>query len=320
MIRQLFMLRHFLLLYFFIFILIGVISLAITSGVYFKSRDRLLKYFLYFYIAFSIDLIISAILLYTSTNVTENFPIWSDILDYIAEIIHYIFIFTIPLFAHEICKVPDRKIRNRIFAGVTVFLILNFHYFEFVIADKNLHKLGDYIEDGVFIAILIYVSVTTVYYHKNISPNIRKYLSKKIMVLMGICIIGVIVIDILPNDIPSIIFPQLLYGGFGLIFLFYVIRYHFLPDEYIAVSSKDDKEIDVSQDTFFDSYQISPREREIADFILKGYKSRHIADELCIALSTVKTHIRNIYPKFGVSSRIEFLLLYNNAQSVEKSS
>jgi DNA-binding CsgD family transcriptional regulator len=314
------MLRHFQLLYFFVFILIGMVSLSITAAIYVKSRDKLLKYFLYFYTAFSIDLIISAILLYASTNVTGNFPVWSEMLDYMAEMVHYIFIFTIPLFAHEVCKVPDGKIRNRIFAGVTVFLIINFHFFEFVIADKNLHKLGDYIEDALFIAVLIYVSVISAYYYKNISAKIRKYLSKKMMVLMGICIIGIIMIDILPNDVPSIIFPQLLFGGFGMIFLFYVIRYHFLPDEYAADSSNDDNEKYPSRDTFFDLYQISPREREIATFLLQGCKSRQIADELSIALSTVKTHIRNIYPKFGVASRIEFLLLYNNVQSAEKSS
>jgi DNA-binding CsgD family transcriptional regulator len=48
---------------------------------------------------------------------------------------------------------------------------------------------------------------------------------------------------------------------------------------------------------------LTPRQREIASAILLGNSDRTIADQLCISLPTVRTHIQAIYQKIGVSSR-----------------
>jgi ATP/maltotriose-dependent transcriptional regulator MalT len=47
------------------------------------------------------------------------------------------------------------------------------------------------------------------------------------------------------------------------------------------------------------------REVEILKMLSTGMTVPQIADELCIAVSTLRTHIRNIYEKLGVHSRIE---------------
>lgn len=54
--------------------------------------------------------------------------------------------------------------------------------------------------------------------------------------------------------------------------------------------------------------KISTREMEIMLFIAAGKSNQEIADELVIALGTVKRHIFNIYNKLGVNSRTECLL------------
>ena len=46
-----------------------------------------------------------------------------------------------------------------------------------------------------------------------------------------------------------------------------------------------------------------PRELEIIKMMAEGHSNQEIADRLYIALSTVKTHINNIYAKLGVTSR-----------------
>lgn len=50
---------------------------------------------------------------------------------------------------------------------------------------------------------------------------------------------------------------------------------------------------------------LSPREREIARAFADGEGYQTIADRLCIALSTVRTHLTTIYRKLGVSSKLE---------------
>ena len=48
-------------------------------------------------------------------------------------------------------------------------------------------------------------------------------------------------------------------------------------------------------------------EQEVLATILSGMSNREIADALNITESTVKTHVRNIYSKYGVHSRAELL-------------
>ena len=51
----------------------------------------------------------------------------------------------------------------------------------------------------------------------------------------------------------------------------------------------------------------SKREREMLVFLSQGRTNRYIADELCLSLATVKSHLARLYGKLGVNSRHEAL-------------
>lgn len=53
---------------------------------------------------------------------------------------------------------------------------------------------------------------------------------------------------------------------------------------------------------------LSPREMEVLRLIAAGRSNREIADELVVALSTVKSHVNRIYGKLGVDSRSRAIL------------
>ncbi|WP_425234286.1 response regulator transcription factor [Ulvibacterium sp.] len=57
---------------------------------------------------------------------------------------------------------------------------------------------------------------------------------------------------------------------------------------------------------------LSKQERNIHGLILQGKSNKEIANELFISLSTVKTHITNIYSKLHVSSREELVQKLQN--------
>jgi DNA-binding NarL/FixJ family response regulator len=51
--------------------------------------------------------------------------------------------------------------------------------------------------------------------------------------------------------------------------------------------------------------QLTRREMELLDLLSKGYRYKEIASRLFISVDTVRTHIRNIYTKLHVNSKIE---------------
>jgi DNA-binding NarL/FixJ family response regulator len=55
---------------------------------------------------------------------------------------------------------------------------------------------------------------------------------------------------------------------------------------------------------------LSKREQEILDLLVKGYRYKEIADALSISFETVRSHLKNIYDKMHVHSRTEAVVKY----------
>lgn len=53
--------------------------------------------------------------------------------------------------------------------------------------------------------------------------------------------------------------------------------------------------------------KLTPRETDIATYLRRGHSYAYIASALTVSENTVRTHVRNIYRKFGVSSREELI-------------
>ena len=50
---------------------------------------------------------------------------------------------------------------------------------------------------------------------------------------------------------------------------------------------------------------LTAREREIADLVAAGRTNREVAEQLVLSAKTIEAHLRNIYAKLGVRSRVE---------------
>ena len=58
--------------------------------------------------------------------------------------------------------------------------------------------------------------------------------------------------------------------------------------------------------------QLTKQEQNILSLLLEEKSNKEIADALFVSLSTVKTHVNNIYKKLNVSSRDEIKSLFNS--------
>ncbi len=52
-------------------------------------------------------------------------------------------------------------------------------------------------------------------------------------------------------------------------------------------------------------YNLSKREQEVLNHLVKGYSYKKIADEMFVSIDTIRTHIKNIYLKLQVNSATE---------------
>ncbi len=54
-----------------------------------------------------------------------------------------------------------------------------------------------------------------------------------------------------------------------------------------------------------DEYNLTPREKEVLQYLIDGRSYKMIAEEMHISNETVKTHMKNIYIKLHVNSNTE---------------
>ena len=50
---------------------------------------------------------------------------------------------------------------------------------------------------------------------------------------------------------------------------------------------------------------LTAREGEIAHLVAAGYTNREIAEQLVLSTRTIEAHLRNVYGKLGVRTRVE---------------
>ena len=98
------------------------------------------------------------------------------------------------------------------------------------------------------------------------------------------------------------------YSVFVVYLYFFIARRYFQEYE----TPVEEKVVD---DTYLKNMGISAREKEILFLLVKGSTSHEIAKELYISHNTVKTHIKHIYEKLHVSTRVQlFSLLASHKQ------
>lgn len=77
-------------------------------------------------------------------------------------------------------------------------------------------------------------------------------------------------------------------------------NHYFLKVYTMEVSSPQDH---AGLERIYSEYNITKREREIAELVLQGKSNKEIEDVVFISVHTVKNHIHNLYRKLSVKSR-----------------
>ncbi len=150
-------------------------------------------------------------------------------------------------------------------------------------------------DEFITIILFIYILITYIVYKRNIAGKPWYLDIRKIFI-------------VILSSTPGLIFDGLIAGHGQLLYftpLFFVITstlgMHFIFKYNHQVQ---DTTYELHQD-FIAQFSITPRESEVILLLLKGYSYNKISETLCISISTVRSHVMNIYKKVGVNSRYE---------------
>jgi DNA-binding CsgD family transcriptional regulator len=76
--------------------------------------------------------------------------------------------------------------------------------------------------------------------------------------------------------------------------------------------------ITVDSQKLKERYALSDREEEVAELLVKGMTNQLIGETLHISVNTVKSHIKKIYEKLGVSNRLQLMNLITGVKTNSK--
>lgn len=125
--------------------------------------------------------------------------------------------------------------------------------------------------------------------------------------------IALIIIALTLLKAASLYFSQIHFAiGLYFILLFFAgnLPIVFLIRVYLGKNESVDSVIINIEESLFQKFKITPREKEIIIEICKGNTNQQIADKMFITLQTVKDHIHNIFQKTEVKNRVQLSQLF----------
>ncbi len=93
----------------------------------------------------------------------------------------------------------------------------------------------------------------------------------------------------------------------NLLILYYIFCY--------LLKKEEERSIEEVIDEFADEYSLTDREREVVMLIYEGAGNSEISEKLFISLNTVKSHIKHIFRKLQVNSRLELIQVINEKKA-----
>lgn len=206
--------------------------------------------------------------------------------------------------------------QSHIFINFSLFITSMILILKYIITN-SFHL---FINNGIYIKLFysyLIISILLVIYFfiKYFVELFYLKLIKKLDLLIFIIIIFsvifvsfLIAINIDLNKINYI--KNITYIGFSIFILFFSLIFLIIGLTTFSKLPKLSKYLNELNPQIIKKYNISKKEIEIIKQLVLGKTNKEISDTLFISLSTVKTHIYNIFQKTNVKKRIEIINLF----------
>lgn len=277
--------------YLFVSFAVGVACLGLAIGLAVRRRDAVSRAFLAFYAALSIVVTASLVLAFADTTqgiISESAQRMALYFESIVGL--YGVMLMTPLLAHRVFGVDEPR-RDRILIAVVLATLALQHVTEYGLGSTPWDQRGDWLEDGVLIAIVIYTSWVACTRLR--SADAKRPLAIRLFALM---VLGV------PGTFHDLFFGEGL--GLRLYPLWYAVSSVVVTWTLVRGEAE---EAEAAPLRVADGWGLSERELEVAQQVARGLSNKDAAAALHISTNTVKTHLRTIFEKAGVQSRFELI-------------
>lgn len=317
-------------LYFFIAYSCGVLSLGMLAVSYLKTRNETLAYYSYFQAVFTTLILIQVSLGYLSDLAPHYEGGLSEAIAsslYASEfIIGFLTLFALIVFCLHFLSVPRLMRHAAISGGILLVSDLTLHVAVFVWPNTRFAAIVLFFNDHLSSAALLYLLILGVSRYKTLAASAERLLMKRLLIIFLIALPSTYIEMLLETTMESSLsFYPLIYLSETILLTHYFVKQALFSHQPAApacdaaprsetaanpLPTESSEKIltpVIPENDIFERYGISPREKELALLALQGRNNSEIAKTLFISVSTVKTHLSNIYEKFGVKNRYELI-------------
>jgi len=323
--------KHFIFFFHILSFLAGFTGIILSVLTYMKYKISIIKSYTIFIIALTIILLGQTITSYNIINIVQ-----SSSLNAILNISSYVavgfIIYFLPLLAHEVVEKKWTS-KKRVFFQATTFLPLSCLLIYYVTPYKNLMNI---LSSSILFLVIFYSLIFMYLNYKYIKTEYKKRALKTFLIITVLFAPYMYLdtkseqISFLSKSFPyGLLSLPLFYMLWNLLSIYFAVKYfkdvidksHNLNNQkdidesHDLNSKKDIAEVQNKQTEFFEKFNITNREKEIILLLIKGHSYNQLAEELSISLTTVKTHVHNIYRKAEVKNKIQLINLINGEEA-----
>jgi DNA-binding CsgD family transcriptional regulator len=305
--------KHIILLYSFIFLTSGFISIILSAFYYIANRNAIFKKGISFICSFTFIILILNCDFYIRTFfMTENsfiyFMFFYLFLTYGLGMISYI--------SANITLAFSGIKQSRIVKGALfiVFFIPLYILIFFMLFNRNVSVMKAVIIISVIeLLLIIVISLFIILkrinqiesYYKPWIIKIAVFSAGSIPFILFDAVYGKL--SIIDKNLPGIFYSvNFLYLIFSISVILYTAKYLFASQRNKSPAEEELLTLKITDSKVL-FYSISEREKDIAECLLTGKTNEEIADEKYISLTTVKKHIYNLFRKTGAKNRVELI-------------
>ena len=279
--------ERYLLAYIFLCFSVGLVCLGTTVALSGGKRSRLARFFLALYLFLSLS-VLGNLLLAFAEVVPQAVSLPGRLaLEYLEAIVGlYGVLFILPLLAHRIFAVRSSS-RDRWVVGVVLATLVLQHGTEYGLGG-SWDTWGDHFENGVAVGIVLYTLGLGLVRRRR--AGVPQPLADRFLILLVTGLPGILH-DLFLVEASTLRVLPLWYCVSSVVMSWTLVQQGLTSGLGQAPAE----------------WGLSERETEVVDLLRFGLSNKEIAAKLGISSNTVKTHLRTVFDKSGIRSRLGLL-------------